>query len=440
MQIMEKKLKILTYGCQMNVAESERMAGQLKKIGYTLTENFSDADLILINTCCVRETAEDKINGKIGELKKYKISKPNLILGIVGCMAQKDGENILKRSPHVDFILGTGQRGELVKVVENFESARKKFVDISNVSKMIDDENIFPIRGGKISAFVPIMYGCNNFCTYCIVPYVRGRERSRQPEEIFSEIREATQNNFKEITLLGQNVNSYGKDLKTKNFAELLSEVDKIDGVERLRFMTSHPKDLSDDLIFAMANGKNICEHIHLPVQYGSNKILQKMNRVYTVEKYLELVKKIRAAIPEISLTTDLIVGFPGETDDDLKKTLEFLEKVQFDMAFTFIYSERSGTPAVNFDGKVDDETKHRRLDELMKLQNKISLEKNLRLQNKIVEVLVEGESKTDKNIFTGRTRTNKLVLFPHGTEKIGDFVNVKVNQVQTWILKGEII
>lgn len=437
---MEKKLKILTYGCQMNVAESERMAGQLKKIGYNLTENFSDADLILINTCCVRETAEDKINGKIGELKKYKFTNPNLIFGIVGCMAQKDGEEILKRSPHVDFVLGTGQRGELVKVVENFESARKKFVDVSNVSAMIDDENIFPIRSGKISAFVPIMYGCNNFCTYCIVPYVRGRERSRQPEEIFSEVEEAIQNGFKEITLLGQNVNSYGKDLKTKNFAELLREVDKISGIERLRFMTSHPKDLSDELIEVMAAGKNICEHIHLPVQYGSNKILQKMNRVYTVEKYLELVKKIREKIPEISLTTDLIVGFPGETDDDLKKTLEFLEKVQFDMAFTFIYSERSGTPAVNFDGKVDDETKHSRLQELMKLQNKISLEKNLRLQGKILEVLVEGESKTDKNIFTGRTRTNKLVLFPHENEKIGDLVKVKINHVQTWILKGEII
>ena len=435
---MEKKLKILTYGCQMNVAESERIAGQLKKIGYALTDDVGAADLILINTCCVRETAEDKINGKIGEMKKYKIANPALIFGIVGCMAQKDGEKILKRSPHVDFVLGTGQRGEILKIVENLESARKKFVDISNVSGEVETEKISPIRGGKVSAFVPIMYGCNNFCTYCIVPYVRGRERSRKPDEIFSEIEEAIQNGFKEITLLGQNVNSYGKEFG-KNFAELLGEVDKISGIERLRFMTSHPKDLSDDLIYAMANGKNICEHIHLPVQYGSNKILQKMNRVYTVEKYLELVKKIRAEIPEISLTTDLIVGFPGETDDDLKETLEFLEKVQFDMAFTFIYSERSGTPAVNFPEKVDDETKHRRLDELMKLQNKISLEKNLKLQGKILEVLVEGESKTDKNIFTGRTRTNKLVLFPHKTEKIGDLVNVKINSVQTWILKGEL-
>ena len=431
-----KKLKILTYGCQMNVAESERMAGQLQKIGYEQTENFSDADLILINSCCVRAAAEDKVYGKIGELKKYKFQNPNLILGVTGCLAQKDGEILTKRFSQLDFVLGTGQRGELVKVVQNLESNRKQFVDTSNVSSMINDEDIFPIRGGEVSAFVPIMYGCNNFCTYCIVPYVRGRERSRQPEEIFSEIKDAISAGFKEITLLGQNVNSYGKEFQ-KTFAELLSEADKISGLKRLRFMTSHPKDLSDDLISVMAAGKNICEHIHLPVQYGSNKILQKMNRVYTVEHYLELAKKIRAAIPEISLTTDLIVGFPGETEDDFKQTLEFLEQVQFDMAFTFIYSVRTGTPAANFENQIDDETKHRRLEELMKVQNKISLEKNLRLQDKIVEVLVEGASKTDKNIFSGRTRTNKLVLFPHESEKVGDLINVKVEQVQTWILKG---
>ena len=434
---MNKKFKILTYGCQMNVAESERMTGQLQKIGYEVTENFSEADLILINTCCVRAAAEDKVYGKIGEFKKYKMQNPNLIFGVTGCLAQKDGETLAKRFPQLDFVLGTGQRGELIKVVQNLESNRKQFVDTSNVSGMIGEENIFPVRGESVSAFVPIMYGCNNFCTYCIVPYVRGRERSRLPEEIFSEIRDAVNSGFKEITLLGQNVNSYGKDHKLKNFAQLLSDADKIEGLERLRFMTSHPKDLSDELISAMAHGKNICEHIHLPVQYGSNKILQKMNRVYTVEQYLELVKKIRAAIPDISLTTDLIVGFPGETEDDFKQTLEFLEKVQFDMAFTFIYSVRTGTPAANFENQVDDETKHRRLEKLMEVQNKISLEKNLNLQDKIVEVLVEGASKTDKNIFTGRTRTNKLVLFPHENEQPGDLIHVKVEQVQTWILKG---
>lgn len=438
MRVMDKKLKILTYGCQMNVAESERMAGQLQKIGYTLTENFDAADLILFNTCCVRATAEDKIYGKIGEVKKFKRLNPALIVGVVGCLAQKDGENLLKRAPHVDFILGTGKRGELVSVVENFESNRRQIVDTSNVSGLIDDGNILPVRAGQVSAFVPIMYGCDNFCTYCIVPHVRGRERSRLPEEIFSEIRETVGAGFKEITLLGQNVNSY--DGGGETFAQLLRDVDKISGVERLRFMTSHPKDLSDDLIAAIAGGKNICEHIHLPVQYGNNKILQKMNRGYTVEKYLALVEKIRAAIPNISLTTDLIVGFPGETDETFAETLKFLERVRFDMAFTFIYSRRTGTPAADFPNQVDEETKHRRLEILMELQNKISLEKNLALDGQIVEVLVEGASKTDANIFSGRTRQNKLVLFEHGAEKVGDTVRVKIEQVQTWLLKGQIV
>ena len=421
----------------MNVAESERMAGQLAKIGYTATDDIATADLILINSCCVRATAEDKIYGKIGELKRYKLQNPALIIGVTGCLAQKDGDTLIKHHTHVDFVLGTGRRGELPNVVENFESARKKFVDTSDVSGQIVEGEIFPIRNGKVSAFVPIMYGCNNFCTYCIVPYVRGRERSRTPQEIFTEIESAVAEGYKEITLLGQNVNSYGKDLKSKNFAQLLADVDKIDGLKRLRFMTSHPKDLSDELIDVMAHGKNICEHIHLPVQYGSNEILRKMNRVYTVEKYLELVKKIRDAMPNISLTTDLIVGFPGETENDFKLTLEFLREVQFDTAFTFIYSERSGTPAANFAGKVDDETKHRRLNELMAVQNKISLDKNLKLEGTTVEILVEGASKTDDKIFTGRTRTNKPVLFKHGDENIGDLINVKINQAQTWILKA---
>ena len=422
----------------MNVAESERMAGQLAKIGYTETDDISVADLILINSCCVRATAEDKIYGKIGELNRYKLQNPALIIGVTGCLAQKDGDELIKKSPHVDFVLGTARRGELIDIVKSFESARKKFVDTSNVSGQIIEPEVFPIRAGKVSAFVPIMYGCNNFCTYCIVPYVRGRERSRPAQEIFDEIKDAVKNGFKEITLLGQNVNSYGKEFSDTNFAKLLAAVDKIEGVERLRFMTSHPKDLSDELIDVMANGKNICEHIHLPVQYGSNEILRRMNRVYTVEKYLALVKKIRAAIPNISLTTDLIVGFPGETETDFKMTLDFLREVQFDMAFTFIYSERTGTPAANFENKVDDATKHRRLNELMAVQNKISLEKNLHLDGQTVEVLVEGASKTDKNIFTGRTRTNKAVLFPHGSENVGDLISVKVNQVQTWILKGQ--
>ena len=351
-------------------------------------------------------------------------------------MAQKEGENLIKRAPHIDFVLGTGQSSEVARVVQSIELERKCFVDVSNVSGEIPSE-VFPLRGGQVSTFVPIMYGCNNFCTYCIVPYVRGRERSRKPEEIFMEVKQAVAEGFKEITLLGQNVNSYAGGM---TFAELLSAVDKIHGVERLRFMTSHPKDLSDKLIAAIASGEHICEHIHLPVQYGSDKILRRMNRVYTVEKYLRLVEKIRAALPNVSLTTDLIVGFPGETDDDFQETLNFLRAVEFDAAFTFIYSKRSGTPAATFPAQIDDATKHRRLEELMRVQNEISLAKNLALENSTVEVLVEGASKTDDKIFTGRTRSNKLVLFEHKDERAGDLVNIKITQAQTWLLKGTVI
>ena len=435
MRGMDKKLKLLTYGCQMNVADSERMAGLLKQIGYSLTEDLSAADLILINTCCVRGTAEDKVFGQIGRFKTLKREKPSLILGVAGCMAQKEGANLIKRAPHVDFVLGTGQSCEVARVVQSLERERKHFVDISNVDGQTNSlDATSRCRSGQVSTFVPIMYGCNNFCTYCIVPYVRGRERSRKPEEIFAEVKQAVAEGFKEITLLGQNVNSYSGGM---TFAELLRGVDKIAGVERLRFMTSHPKDLSDELIAAIAGGKNICEHIHLPVQYGSDKILQRMNRVYTVEKYLRLVEKIRAAIPAVSLTTDLIVGFPGETEEDFAETLDFLRAVQFDAAFTFIYSKRTGTPAATFDNQIDEETKHRRLDALMKVQNAISLEKNRAMLDSTVEILVEGASKTDDKIFTGRTRSNKLVLFAHGSERAGDLIDVKITQAQTWLLKG---
>ncbi len=431
-----KKLKILTYGCQMNVADSERMAGLLKEIGYTLTDDFDEADLLLINTCCVRETAEDKAFGKIGELKRLKVKKPSLIFGVTGCMAQKEGENLIKRAPHLDFVLGTGQINEIAKVVEGIETLHGQVVDVSNVGGKINIEKISPIRAGQVSTFVPIMYGCDNFCTYCIVPHVRGRERSRSEEEILAEIRGAVDSGFKEVTLLGQNVNSYGKDIG-KTFSGLLTAANEISGLQRLRFMTSHPKDLSDEVIDAIASGEKICEHIHLPVQHGSDKILKKMNRVYTAEKYLRLVEKIRAKIPEISLTTDLIVGFPGETEEDFRELINLIREVKFDAAFTFIYSKRSGTPAATFPDQIDDETKHRRIEELIKVQDEISLEKNLALKDKIFDILVEGESKTDKNIFTGRTRTNKLVLFKHGNEKPGDLIKVKITQPQTWLLKG---
>ena len=440
--IFMKKMKILTYGCQMNVADSERMSGQLQTIGYENIDDIDSADLILLNTCCVRESAEDRVYGKIGELKHLKRQNPKLIIGITGCMAQKEGEKLIRRAPHIDFVLGTGRAGELINVVKNLEEVQEHIVDISDVDGVYRKNLSSPPHTHTIqknfSIFVPIMYGCNNYCTYCIVPYVRGRERSRLPVDIINEIEAAVKEGVVEITLLGQNVNSYGKDHKLANFAELLTEVDKIEGLRRVRFMTSHPKDLSDELIAAIRDGKNICEHIHLPVQYGSDRILKKMNRVYTVEQYRQLVKKIREHIPNVSLTTDLIVGFPGETDDDFNETLNFIREIKFDAAYTFIYSKRSGTPAAKFDEQIDEDIKHKRLDRLMKVQNGISMEINNQLQDKIFEVLVEGPSKTDENIYTGRTRTNKLVLFQRSDEQPGDFINVKITQPQTWLLKAE--
>ena len=435
-----KYCKLIVYGCQGNVSDGERMAGQLKAIGYERTEDMEQADLILINTCCVRETAEDKVYGKIGEIKALKRRKPDLIFGIAGCMAQKEGEALIKRAPHIDFVLGTSKVHSLSQTVRRIEAERGHVVDVTLTETELPDESEAPVlRDGKLSAWVPIMYGCNNFCTYCIVPYVRGRERSRLPEDILREVEQAVKAGYKEVTLLGQNVNSYGKDHKQADFAELLAMVDKVEGIERVRFMTSHPKDLSDKVIEAMAQGKHLCEHIHLPVQHGSSKILKAMNRVYTAEAYKDLVKRIRAAMPEVSLTTDLIVGFPGETEEDFEELLTFLKEIRYDAAYTFIYSKRSGTPAAEMAEQVPEDVKKARLQKLMEVQNEISLEINKSLQGKTMEVMVEGPSKNDETVWMGHTRSNKIVLFPHGAEKEGDFVQVKITSPQTWVLKGEV-
>ena len=435
-----KYCKLIVYGCQGNVSDGERMAGQLKAIGYERTEDMEQADLILINTCCVRETAEDKVYGKIGEIKALKRRKPDLIFGIAGCMAQKEGEALIKRAPHIDFVLGTSKVHSLSQTVRRIEAERGHVVDVNLTETELPDESEAPVlRDGKLSAWVPIMYGCNNFCTYCIVPYVRGRERSRLPEDIVREVEQAVKAGYKEVTLLGQNVNSYGKDHKQADFAELLAMVDKVEGIERVRFMTSHPKDLSDKVIETMAQGEHLCEHIHLPVQHGSSKILKAMNRVYTAEAYKDLVKRIRAAMPEVSLTTDLIVGFPGETEEDFEELLTFLKEIRYDAAYTFIYSKRSGTPAAEMEEQVPEEVKKARLQKLMEVQNEISLEINKSLQGKTMEVMVEGPSKNDETVWMGHTRSNKIVLFPHGAEKEGDFVQVKITSPQTWVLKGEV-
>ncbi|HCB92920.1 MAG TPA: tRNA (N6-isopentenyl adenosine(37)-C2)-methylthiotransferase MiaB [Selenomonas sp.] len=434
-----KKLYLINYGCQMNVSDAERMKGQLRTIGYEETDKAEDADLIIINTCCVRESAEDRVYGKIGEIKHLKRLNPELIFGITGCMAQKEGERLIERAPHIDFVLGTNKVHELLSTVERILAKREHVVDVLLKEAGLP-EDVPVARGSGVSAWVPIMYGCNNFCTYCIVPYVRGREHSRLPEDVVAEVEEAVEQGYSEVTLLGQNVNSYGKDHKRADFAELLRRVDKVPGIRRVRFMTSHPKDLSDEVIRAIRDGEHLCEHIHLPVQYGSNRILKAMNRVYTVESYRALVGRIREAIPEVSLTTDLIVGFPGETDEDFLETLDFLKEIRFDAAYTFIYSKRSGTPAAAMENQVDDELKKARLQRLMDVQNVISLEINESLEGKCLEVLVEGPSKTDESVYMGRTRTNKPVLFSHSNEQPGDFVKVRITQPQTWVLKGTVL
>ncbi|MCR5176472.1 MAG: tRNA (N6-isopentenyl adenosine(37)-C2)-methylthiotransferase MiaB [Anaerovibrio sp.] len=431
---------MLTYGCQMNFSDAERMEGELEKLGYISTEDMAKADLIIINTCCVRETAEDKVYGKIGEVKGLKRTKPDLIFGITGCMAQKEGEHLIKRAPHIDFVLGTNKIHEVVSTVQKLEQSLTKHVVDTEINEAEMPENVSIHRKTALTAWIPIMYGCNNFCTYCIVPYVRGRERSRLPQEIIAEVQDAVKQGYKEVTLLGQNVNSYGKDNSKTTFAQLLQMVDQVEGIERVRYMTSHPKDLSDEVIEVIKTSKHICRHFHLPVQYGSNKILKAMNRVYTVESYKALIEKIRRAVPDSSITTDLIVGFPGETEEDFNELLEFLQEIRYDQAYTFIYSKRSGTPAAEMDNQVEDKVKHDRLNRLMELQNKISLEKNMQLNNSVLEVMVEGPSNNDEKVWSGRTDTNKLVLWPYnGHEKPGDIVNVRICQPQTWVLKGEL-
>ena len=447
MKIIDGKVhrfvEIVVYGCQMNVSDAERMEGQLQTIGYERTENREEADLILLNTCCVRETAEDKVYGKIGEIKHLKEKNPALIFGITGCMAQKEGDALIARAPHIDFVLGTNKVHELTRVVREIEAERGHIVDTSFGETELPEQDAPIAREGTLSAWVPIMYGCNNFCTYCIVPYVRGRERSRAPQDVVREVEQAVQQGYKEVTLLGQNVNSYGKvngKPGETDFADLLAMVDAVPGIERVRFMTSHPKDLSDKLIETIARGKHLCEHIHLPVQYGSNRMLKAMNRVYTVESYKALVGRIRAAIPDVALTTDLIVGFPGETDEDFEEMLDFLREIRFDSAYTFLYSKRSGTPAAKMEGQVPESVKKERLNALMAVQNKISLAINETLRGTVQEVLVEGPSKHDAAVWQGRTRQNKIVLFWHTDEAPGDFRRIRITHPQTWVLKGEVL
>ncbi|MCT4618739.1 MAG: tRNA (N6-isopentenyl adenosine(37)-C2)-methylthiotransferase MiaB [Marinisporobacter sp.] len=438
----KKRVYLVTYGCQMNEHDSEVLLGMLDYMGYIETDNLNEADLVIYNTCCIRENAELKVYGNLGQLKNMKKKRKDMIIAVCGCMMQQPHvvKAIKTKYKHVDLVFGTHNLHKFPQLLSEGIKSENMVVDVWDEEGRIV-EGLPAIRKHKLKAFVNIVYGCNNFCTYCIVPYTRGRERSREPEDIIKEIKELVANGTKEVTLLGQNVNSYGKTLEEDiDFAGLLYRLNEIDGLERIRFMTSHPKDLSFRLIEAMRDCEKVCEHMHLPVQAGSTNILTKMNRHYTKEKYLELVNALKKEIPHVGITTDIIVGFPGETEEDFEETLNLIRTVEYDSAYTFIYSIREGTPAAKFEDQVPDRIKHERFERLLAVLNPIVAEKNSQFKDKIVEVLVEGYSKTDKTKFMGRTRTSKLVNFTGPESCIGKLVKVKITEPRTFSLNGEFI
>ncbi|AET68714.1 tRNA-N(6)-(isopentenyl)adenosine-37 thiotransferase enzyme MiaB [Desulfosporosinus orientis DSM 765] len=436
----EKKVVTLAYGCQMSERDAETLTQISREEGYMSSDDLATADLIIINTCCVRESAENKILGKIGELKRLKEKNPNLKIAISGCMVQQPGalERLQKRAPHIDIWAGTHNLHDFSALLHQAEQEGKA-AEVWAEPKLTTESTPLAEKG-KLQANVNIMYGCNNFCSYCIVPHVRGRERSRKPEEIIQEIKDLIASGCREVTLLGQNVNSYGKEFSPPyDFADLLHEVDQIPGVLRVRFVTSHPKDLSDKLIETVAKGKNLCEHFHLPIQAGSNFILERMNRKYTREYYISRVQRIREFMPKASITTDIIVGFPGETESDFEQTLDIINQVNYSHAFTFMYSKRSGTLAATMENQIPLDIKKRRLQRLMSLQNEKSLLWRQEMIGKTFEVLVEGPSKTNPDRLTGRTRGNELVVFSGSPDHIGSLVNLKITEAGTWTLVGEI-
>ncbi len=427
------------FGCQMNAKDSEKLEGILETIGYVRTES-EEADFLIMNTCTVRENANLRVYGRLGQLKKYKKKNPNMMIALCGCMMQESlvVEKIKQSYRHVDIIFGTHNVFKLAELIERRLDAKGMVIDIwEGTDEIVEDlpsERKYPFKCG-----VNIMFGCNNFCSYCIVPYVRGRERSRKPEDILAEIRALVADGVVEVMLLGQNVNSYGKNLEHPiSFAELLRQVEQIEGLRRIRFMTSHPKDLSDELIAVMAASTKICRHLHLPVQSGSTKVLKDMNRRYTKEDYLNLVSRIRAAMPDISLTTDIIVGFPTETEEDFEDTLDIVRKVRFDSAFTFIYSKRTGTPAAAMEAAADEETVKKRFDRLLLEVQEIAKETCGRYQGETVEVLVEGVDEQDHRLLTGRLSNNLLVHFPGERELIGTFQQVKLTEARGFYYIGE--
>ena len=431
---------VTTFGCQMNARDSEKLVGVLEQIGYQEEVDEDKADFVIYNTCTVRENANMRVYGRLGQLKHAKKMNPHMMIGLCGCMMQEPHvvEKLKKSYRFVDIIFGTHNIYKFAELIATRYESQRMVIDIwKDTDKIVEDlpsERKFSFKSG-----VNIMFGCNNFCSYCIVPYVRGRERSRNPKDIIREIEALVADGVVEVMLLGQNVNSYGKNLEEPmTFAQLLTEIEKIDGLERIRFMTSHPKDLSDELIEVMKNSKKICKHLHLPVQSGSTEILKKMNRRYTKEQYLELVDKIKAAVPDISLTTDIIVGFPGETEEDFLETMDVVKKVRYDSAFTFIYSKRTGTPAAIMENQIPEAVVKDRFDRLLKEVQDISAEVCSVHEETVQSVLVESINDHDDTLVTGRMSNNLLVHFKGDESLIGKIVDVKLSECKGFYYLGE--
>ena len=439
---MSKKATVITYGCQMNVNESAKMKQILQKMGYEIVDDIDDSDLVFLNTCTVREGAAVKVYGKLGDLKRLKEKKNGkMIIGVTGCLAQEVRDEFIKKTPYVDLVLGNQNIGRIPDIIERLEKGE----DVHVV--MVGDEDELPQRvdadfGDDIVASISITYGCNNYCTFCIVPYVRGMERSVPLHEIVQDVKKYTEKGYKEILFLGQNVNSYGSDLadETDNFAKLLRESAKIEGDFWIKYVSPHPKDFTDEVIEAIADNSKIARMLHLPLQSGSTKILNAMNRGYTKEEFITLAKKIKEKIPDIGLTTDIIVGFPGETDEDFQDTMDVVNEVGFENAFMFMYSKRSGTPAATMEEQVDEQVKNERLQQLMRLQNYKAKEESQKYLGKTVKVLVEGPSRKNPEMLTGRTSTHKIVLFKSDrTDLKGKFVHTRIYEAKTWTLYGEL-
>lgn len=434
---------VRTYGCQMNEHDSEKIAAMLEEMGYVRSEHENFADFTIFNTCAIRENAEMRVFGNVGSMKPLKEKHKHIRIALCGCMMQQKHivEKIKKSYPHVDLIFGTHNLHDFPKLMYRMLSEDKSVIDVWEKGNEIVEG--LPIRREKsMKALVNIMYGCNKFCSYCIVPYTRGRERSRHREDILHEVADLVNSGVKEITLLGQNVDSYGLDFKENySFADLLHDIDRIIGEKnvRVRFMTPHPNDMSDDVIDAIGSLKSVCEFVHLPIQAGSDPLLRRMRRQYSVEKYMDLVKKLKAKVENLALSTDIIIGFPGETEEDVDALIEIIKEVDYDSAFTFIFSPRVGTPAARMQDQIPDEIKHERFEKMLKVLNEGVIRKNLELKDRVYEVLVEGETQK-KGIFSGRNRANKVIHFKADESLLGEFVNVKITEPKKFSLFGEIV